>query len=221
MSSGQSVHEDDSAVSRWDRRLFAFENGLTLAAGLLILAVMLLSVANILGRKLFDLPVPGFVDWMVQAVPLIAFLGLAGCQRVGGHIRMDILVGQLRGRALWLFELVSVVLMLALVVVLAWGAWLHFGRSFDWAAPMFSRDSTIDINLPTWPVKIAVPLMLGLLAIRLVLQAWAYSRALVSGDERPVAVPMIESAAEQAQNEARTVAGAADEADAAAQETRP
>lgn len=206
--SDNNVRGDDSAASRWDRALFRFESWLTLGAGLLILLVMLVSVANILGRKLFDLPVPGFVDWMVTAVPIIAFLGIAACQRSGGHIRMDILVGQLKGRALWLFELVSVVMMLLLTLVLIWGSWLHFGRSFDWNAPLFSRDSTIDINLPVWPVKLIVPVMLGFLALRLCLQISAYWRALRSGEARPVAVPLIESAAEQAAAEAETVSGA-------------
>ncbi|MEM9145500.1 MAG: TRAP transporter small permease [Pseudomonadota bacterium] len=211
-----NVRSDDSAASRADRGLWRLESALTLLSGLLILAVMLLSVTNILGRKLFDLPVPGFVDWMVTAVPVIAFLGLSACQRVGGHIRMDILVGQLKGRGLWLFELVSVILMLLLTLVLIWGSWLHFGRSFDWNAPLFSRDSTIDINLPVWPVKLIVPLMLALLAVRLGLQAWAYWRALASGEARPVAVPLIETAAEQAANEAETVSGAEPDTDAGA-----
>lgn len=214
--SGQSVLADPSAASRADRALFRLEQALTLGSGLLILAVMLLSVVNILGRKLFDAPVPGFVDWMVQAVPIIAFLGIAGCQRVGGHIRMDLLVGQLKGRALWFFEVISCVLMFGLTLVLIWGSWLHFQRSFDWNAPMWSRDSTIDINLPIWPVKLVVPVMLALLAVRLALQIWAYWRALVSGAERPVAVPLIETAAEQAANEAESVSGASVDADAPA-----
>ncbi len=206
--SEHSVRSDDSTLSRADRALYGLERGLTLAAGLTILAVMLVSVANILGRKLFDLPVPGFVDWMVQAVPVIAFLGIAAVQRVGGHIRMDILVGQLRGRALWIFEFLSVVLMLALTLVIAWGAFVHFERSFDWGSPGWSRDSTIDLGLPTWPVKLLVPLMLWLLSLRLCLQLWAYGRAIRRGETRPVAVPLIESAAEQAAAEAETVSGA-------------
>ncbi len=206
--SGQSVLADTSAASRADRLVWRLERALTLTAGLFILGVMLLSVANILGRKLFNAPVPGFVDWMVQAIPVIAFLGLAGCQRVGGHIRMDILVGQLKGRALWAFELVSCLLMFGLALVLAWGAWLHFERSFAWSAPLWSRDSTIDINLPTWPVKLLVPVMLVLLALRLALQIWGYARALRTGEARPVAVPLIESASEQAQAEAETVSDA-------------
>ncbi|GMG81913.1 hypothetical protein LNKW23_11260 [Paralimibaculum aggregatum] len=220
--SGQSVLEDASPASRADRALYRLEQALTLGSGILILAVMLVSVVNILGRKgkekaldwgwdgiaAFLGPVPGFVDWMVTAVPVIAFLGIAGCQRLGGHIRMDILVGQLKGRALWLFEMVSCLLMLALCLVLIQGSWLHFERSFDFAAPLWSRDSTIDINLPVWPVKLLVPVMLGLLALRLCLQIWAYWRAFLSNAERPVAVPLIETAAEQAAHEAESVSGA-------------
>ena len=218
--SEQSVRADDSAVSRADRALYAVERALTLLAGLAILAVMIVSVANILGRKLFDLPVPGFVDWMEQAVPVIAFLGIAACQRVGGHIRMDILVAQLRGRALWAFELVSALLMLGLTLIIAWGAFMHFERSFDWASPGWSRDSTIDLGLPTWPVKLLVPLMLWLLALRLGLQLWAYAQAFRRGEERPVAVPLIESAAELAAAEAETVSGAGDEAESGEEQGR-
>ncbi|MGF1445416.1 MAG: TRAP transporter small permease subunit [Pikeienuella sp.] len=229
--SSQTVLEDASPVSRADRAVYAIERLLTLLSGLLILGVMLISVVNILGRKFKEWaldaelrglaeylgPVPGFVDWMVQAVPIIAFLGVAGCQRVGGHIRMDILVGLLKGRALWLFEFLTTLLMLALTLVLVWGSWLHFERSFDWSAPLWSRDSTIDINLPTWPVKLLVPAMLALLAVRFTIQAWAFGRAFITGAERPVAVPLIETAAEQAEAEARTVAGAEAEQDDAGQ----
>ncbi|MEL6597767.1 MAG: TRAP transporter small permease, partial [Pseudomonadota bacterium] len=46
------------------------------------------------------------------------------------------------------------------------------------------------------------------LCLRLVLQLVAYGRAIVLGLEKPVAVPLIESAAEQAAREAETLQGA-------------
>ncbi|MEL7346237.1 MAG: TRAP transporter small permease [Pseudomonadota bacterium] len=203
--SSASVPEDDSLLSRADRFLFKIEYGFAVGAGVFILVVMMVSVANILGRRFFDLPVPGFVDWMEQAVPLIAFLAVAYCQRQGGHIRMDLLVGALRGRALYLFEWLSTLFILVLVVVLIYGSWLHFERSFDWNAPFYSRDSTIDIGLPIWPVKLLVPVMLSFLAVRLALQLWAFSVALRDNPAVQVAVPRIESAAEQAEHEAETL----------------
>ncbi len=200
MSSG-NVRENDTAVSQADRFMFRFESWLNLAAGIVILVVMLLSVANILGRKLFNWPIPGFIDWMITAVPLMAFLGLAYCQRLGGHIRMDILIGKLKGRPLWIAEFASVILMIAITAALIYGSLDHAMRAFN------IGDSTGDIRLPTWPVKIAVPIALSLMLLRLLLQAWAYAIAIRGGDDTPVAVPLIEDPATQAAHEAETVSG--------------
>lgn len=200
MSSG-NVREDDSALSRADTALFRFEGWLNLAAGLVVLGVMLLSVANILGRKLLNWPIPGFIDWMITAVPVMAFLGLAYCQRLGGHIRMDILIGRLRRRPLWIAEFASVILMLFVTGMLIYGSWDHAMRALT------IGDSTGDIRLPTWPVKILVPLALALLMVRLLLQAAAYWRAIRDNAVQPVAVPLIEDAATQAAHEAETVSG--------------
>ena len=206
--SSHTVLEDDSALSKADRALHKVETWLTLLGGLTILAVMLLSVVNILGRKFFSLPVPGFVDWMVQAVPIIAFLGIAFCMRVGSHIRMDMVVGSLKGRVLWTFELVSVAIMFALTAILVFGSWDHAIRAFEFG------DSTIDINLPTWPVKMLIPIMFVFLLARLLLQIWGYWVALRNNASKPVAVPLVANAAELAAQEAETVSGARYEGEA-------
>jgi len=128
-----------------------------------------------------------------------AFLGIAYCQRQGGHIRMDIFVGSLRGRALWFFELVSTFFMLLMTMVLIYGSFLHFDRAW------VNGDSSFDIELPTWPAKLVVPIALSILAIRLILQLWGYSRAFISNQKNPVAIPLIEDAATQAQREAESL----------------
>ena len=93
------------------------------------------------------------------------------------------------------------------MLALIWGSWAHFQRSFDFAAPMWSRDSSIDIGLPIWPAKLIVPMAFTVLALRLLLQIWGYGRAFVSGLENPVAVPLVQSAAEQAMAEAEHLDG--------------
>jgi TRAP-type C4-dicarboxylate transport system permease small subunit len=202
MAGSSAVLEDGSLLSRLDRALLHLERAFALISGLAIFALMWLAVRSVGGRELFETPLAGYVDWIEAAMPLIAFMGISYCQRDGTHIRMDLFVAQLRGRALWLFELVSVLLIFLLIVALIWGSWAHFDRSFDWNAPLFSRDSSIDIGLPIWPAKLLVPVAFTVLAARLLLQIWGFGRALVLGLERPVAVPMIQSAAEQAAAEA-------------------
>ena len=201
MTAPARVLEDQSALSRADRLLFRLEAALNLTGGIAIFLLVGLATANVLGRWLFDLPVTGYVDWVEQAMAFIALLGIAYTQRLGGHIRMDIVVGRLRGRLVWLAELVSVVLMLLVTLVLIYGSYRHFWRAYD------IGDSSLDINLPTWPAKLVVPFALTVLALRLMLQLWGYGRALCRNDPAPVAVPLVESAAEAAALEARAVLG--------------
>jgi len=211
MAGYSSVLENTSLLSRLDQRLFRIEGLFALIGGWTVFSLMVLAVISVGGRNLFNAPLPGYVDWIEQAMPLIAFIGVAYCQRLGGHIRMDMLIGRLTGRPLWAMEFVSTLLMLLLVVLLIWGSWAHFDRSFDFTAPLWSRDSSLDIRLPLWPAKLLVPVAFTVLGLRLMLQLWGYGLALISGTSTPIAVPLLEDAATVAANEAAAVSDAEDE----------
>lgn len=205
MAGSTSIGEDDSLLSRLDRALLALEARLTLLGGIVIFALVLLAVIHVLSRKFLNAPVPGYVDWTEQFMATFAFLGLSYTQRMGGHIRMDIFISRLHGRPLWIVEGLTTLLTLIVVTALVYGSWYHFERSFDWNAPLWSRDSTIDISLPLWPSKLVVPLAMSLLWLRLTLQFWAYCRALVTGEKRPPAVPLPEDPASLAAQEAALI----------------
>jgi TRAP-type C4-dicarboxylate transport system permease small subunit len=159
-------------------------------------------VVSVAGRNFFSQPIPGYIDWIEQFMPLIAFMGIAYTQRDGGHIRMDMLVNQLKGRVLWFVEALTTIIILLLVLLLIWGSWSHFDRSFDFSAPMWSRDSTIDIGLPLWPAKLLAPVALSVLSVRLLLQIWGFGRAFILNQTSPVGVPLTEDIETQARKEA-------------------
>ena len=207
MAGSSAVLEDGSLLSRIDKGLLRLETVFALVSGIAVFMLMVLAVWSVGGRKFFGTPLAGYVDWIEFAMPLIAIMGISYTQRNSGHVRMDILIGQLKGRALWAAETFSVVLIFILMLALIWGSWAHFQRSFDFAAPMWSRDSSIDIGLPIWPAKLIVPMAFTVLALRLLLQIWGYGRAFVLGLENPVAVPLVQSAAEQAMAEAEHLDG--------------
>lgn len=201
MSGSASVLSDSSLLSRVDRWLYKLESVLTLIAGITILGLVFLAVTNILGRWLFNMPVRGYIDWVEQLMAVFAFLGIAYCQRLGGHIRMDLLVGNLRGRPQWVAEFATVFFMLLVTLVLTYGSYLHFWRAFS------NGDSSIDIGLQTWPAKLIIPVALALLSLRLLLQLWGYARAIKTGTDSPVAVPLVEDAATVALREAESIEG--------------
>ena len=202
MAGSHTILEDDSALSRIDLLYSKLESLLTLIGGIVIFLLVFLATANVLGRWFFSLPISGYIDWVEQSMAFFAFLGIAYTQREGGHIRMDMLVGHLHGRALWVTELISTLLMLGITLILIYGSYLHFLRAFQ------IGDSSLDINLPTWPAKLVIPVALSVLALRLLLQVWGYLRAIKQGGDRPVAVPLIEDAAALAAAEAKSLMGA-------------
>ncbi len=213
MASTSSVLEDDSTYSKVDRKLVKLESFMCLLSGIAIFSLMVLAVISVGGRNAIGQPLPGYVDFIEQVLPMIAFLGIAYTQREGGHIRMDILVGKLKGRPLWLAEIITTFFMLLLICILIWGSWKFFGRSFDFDRPYWSADSSLDLNIPLWPTKLIVPIAFSVLAARLVWQMVGYVNAFKSGETHPVGLPLVKDAAEQAADEAKTVSGASVDAD--------
>jgi TRAP-type C4-dicarboxylate transport system permease small subunit len=205
MAGSAFVLEDNSLFSRIERKLYWLEQKLALLSGLAVFLLMVLAVVSVGGRNFFGQPLSGYVDWIEQAMPLIAFMGVSFTQRDGGHIRMDMLVGSLKGRALWLFEFITVFAILIFMLLMVWGSYSHFLRSFDFAPPLWSRDSSLDIALPLWPAKLLAPIAFAVLCLRLLLQLWGYGRLLFFGQKHPIGVPLILSVEEQAQMEAASV----------------
>lgn len=200
MATASLVLSDGSRLSKIDRAFLKIEVFFALISGIAVFSLMLLAVVSVGGRNFFNSPLPGYVDWIEQAMPLIAFMGVSYVMREGGHIRMDIFVGMLKGRALYIVEFITTLAIFILMLLMVWGTWSHFDRSFDFNAPMWSRDSSMDISLPIWPAKLLAPLAFSLLCFRLALQLWAYALAIKTG--RAIAVPLVADAATQASMEA-------------------
>jgi len=208
---------DAPALVKADYWYGLFEEALNLIAALSIFGIMVLGVVQIASRgisgTLHDfwpaiqpIAIEGYIDWMEYVAVLYAVLGIAYCQRLGGHIRMEIVLAQFRGRALWTFELIATLIALAITVALVDATWDNFMRAFE------KGDSSMDIRLAQWPSKLIVPLALATLAVRLVLQVWGYARLVLEPARRPLAIPMVLSTAEVAQQEIAEVLGKGDTA---------
>ena len=92
MAGQVAVIEDGHLLSRLDRYLLKLEKFCALISGLAILSLMLLAVYSVTGRKFFNAPLAGYVDYIEAAMPIIAIMGVSYVQRDGSHIRMDIFV---------------------------------------------------------------------------------------------------------------------------------
>jgi TRAP-type C4-dicarboxylate transport system permease small subunit len=211
-------------LARLDWRWSRIEDALNLVAAVAIFGVMLFGVAQIVSRSVSSglhkllpevppIAIYGYIDYIQFIAVLYAILGIAYCQRVGGHIRMEIVLATMRGRLLWLLEALAVLLAIVVTVLLIAGTWDNFYNAWD------KGDSSMDIRLPQWPSKLVVPLMLLVLLVRLALQLWGYARMVRDPSGAPLAVPRVETPEEHARREIEEATGRL-EAEAAAERGR-
>jgi len=185
-----------------DRAISKVENLFNGIGAIFIVIVMVYMCAEVLSRKFLGRPLPGVIDWVELAMGTFAFLGASYCQRVGGHVRMELLVGRLRGRILWFCEALAVAVALFYISVIAFKS---FTEDFMWAFEL--GDSTMDIELPVWPSKLIVPIAMSLLAVRLAINLWGYIRLFLTPDATPIAVPLIKDVATVAREEIEEAMG--------------
>lgn len=168
---------------------------MNLFAGVLIFSLMFLGVTQILLWTVFRMPLFGYIDIVEVSMVGFAVLSISFVQRLGGHVRMELLVGHLKGRWHWLAETIGSALGIFIVTVLIPFSYKHFERALNFG------DSTIDIELPTWPAKLVVPVALSVLLVRLIIQLLGYLRLLLSPELTPVAVPVLKRVEEVAEEE--------------------
>jgi TRAP-type mannitol/chloroaromatic compound transport system permease small subunit len=174
---------------------FKLEKFLNLMAALVILGLMFVGTYQVFGRKILNIPVPGYVDIVEVSMTIFAFLGIAYCQKLGGHIRMEIFIRMFKGRWLYSVELMGTLAVILLMTVLIYYSFEHFLRAWT------IGDSSMDIEIVLWPSKLLVPFAFSVLMIRLLLQAAGFIRLIRDPDAVQIAVPHIETVDEQAQHE--------------------
>lgn len=166
-----------------------------------IFMLMLLGTSQIFLRTAMNSPISGYIDLVELSMASMAFLGAAYCQRLGAHIRMEILVGNLKGRWLWGFEVFGTLIALFIIGVLIWFGWEHFLRSYQLG------DTTIDAEFPVWPSKLLVPVAFSLWFLRLLIQLAGSVRLFIDPSLEPVGIAKILDVAEVAQEEIHEALG--------------
>jgi len=171
------------------------ENATNAVAGILIFALMCFGGIRIVFR-IFDIPLYGFIDIVEVSMVGFAVLSIAFVQRLGGHVRMELILTALKGRWLWFAEFMGGLFALFIVGILIPSSYAHFQRAFD------IGDSTMDIELVTWPAKLVVPIALSILFGRLAIQTVGYLRLLFRPSYEPIVVPVIQTMEDKARSEA-------------------
>jgi TRAP-type C4-dicarboxylate transport system permease small subunit len=149
------------ALLKLERHLFLFEEWV-LVFGLITMVTM--GTLQVVLRNFFNTGVE-WADMFVRALVLwVGFLGASLATRKSKHIRIDIFSKIMTGkRSSVVREVILNVLSLALVILL-------LKASIEFTRAEATNQMTAFLNVPTWIVFIIVPISLGLIAIRLVIE---------------------------------------------------
>lgn len=186
----------DTPFAKLDRGYHAIEKALNYVAAAFLFSLMLLGCAEVLMRKVFNSPIHGQADLVEIMIPTMGFFGLAYCQRLAGHVRMELLIHRMKGRALWIFEFCSNFATLAIVAVMIFGTWQNFLNAW------LLGDSSMDAQIPVWPPKLIIVVGFCLLFIRCTISFFGYIRLIRHPDAEPIGVPISPTVTDIAKSEA-------------------
>jgi len=174
------------ALSWADRLLGAVVVASNCLASAWIFAIMLLIVADISGRFLFNHPISGTTELVTMSIVALLYLQLAYTLRSGAMTRSDVVLGRLiarrprlgNGLAL-LFGCAGAGLMIAIMIA-AWPKWLK----------AFHGDFYVGVvgvfTFPDWPRLLIVVVGCGLTALQFLVFAAGNAREMCRpGPARP------------------------------------
>lgn len=90
-----------------------------------LLAMMMMTVADVIMRYFFRRPIIGSVEISVTLMVCVIFLGIAWCALNDGHIRVDILTDKLSKRGEALLDGFDNLATLILALIIAWRSLLE------------------------------------------------------------------------------------------------
>ena len=126
--------------------------------------MMLLTMADVLMRKLLDNSILGTVELTELMMILLIFLSLAHTEFLGGHVKVDILVSRLGPGTRARIDAATQLLCSILFGLMTWAALAYA------AGQRVSGEVTQDLWLPIWPFIYILALGCALLCLTLLLK---------------------------------------------------
>ena len=139
--------------------------------GSLVLIAMGYVVVHVVGRYLFNFPVPGTYEWVGISLVPIAYLALGyGLEVEGTYVAAKFLLVRMKGKLRYAMEIFIDLCLLAFACVLGYGSFFGFTGTL-WALRHQETYGTWGVfTIITWPFKLAVVVGFLLMAIGIVLE---------------------------------------------------
>ncbi len=127
-----------------------------------IMVAMLLTVADVIGRRFFNSPIYGSYEIGSMILVIVVFSTVTYCQLLKGHVSIDLLVSRLNQKTQYIINIFVYILFLATYSILTW-------RLFVFAVETFNKNEVKIIKetilLPVYPFVFIAAIGCTLLAL--------------------------------------------------------
>lgn len=158
---------------RYGRMLFAVATWFAYAGGLIFICLVIMSVASIVGRKLFSAPVPGDVEVLQMAAAFASATFFAYCHLTHGDVKVDFFTAHMTTQRRMLLDSAGSLLVGLLGLLLAW-------RTGAGALSLKEAgESSAILEIPVWLAQaLMVPsfLLLALAGFYMCVHPWTRGR---------------------------------------------
>lgn len=163
-------------IDRLSRLYGRFLSGLAMVGCLILLAMMLVIVADVALRNISIPGMPGSLPWSNEVselmLYLITMLVAPWLLRQGQHIRVDVVLQAIPPRLAWFFEWIGDLIGLACCLVIAW-----FATQAAWSSYTAGALNIKTLVTPEWWSLLPLPVVFVLLAVEMLFRMVRLQRA--------------------------------------------
>lgn len=172
ISEGQGVFQMFNSLAKVIQRFIVY---LSEAGMFVLLAIMLITVADIIGRAAFRAPILGSYEMTQFLLAIFTLLGLGYTQQLDGNVKVTLFTDKLPARLRCSLDVLVTALSLVLCIITVVYGWQLAAEAFQ------SGLVTDTLRIPAYPVLFLVPIGVGFLCFELVVRIVNLTKVLIRG----------------------------------------
>ena len=108
-------------IKKWVQTLNRFVAGVS---GVFLIPLMLITAIDVVGRDVFNHPIPGTVELSQYMLAVFVLLGLAYAQQMKAHVAVSIFTSHLNEHVQLILNIIATLLCLFISYILVWQGWV-------------------------------------------------------------------------------------------------
>jgi len=125
-----------------------------------LIPLMLITSSDVIGRDIFNHPIPGTVELSEYMLAVFILLGLAYSQQMKSHVAVSLFISRISTRTQLVINILTILLSLFIFSILAWQGW---------KVGIEERTVSDMLRIPQYPFRLLVALAAFLVCLELLI----------------------------------------------------